>query len=332
MDEIQADLDAATARIEDLRTQEDDLIVRLERIDIEIQDLERARSRLEKKVVTAAQNIYRSGGLEMLEVLLTAENFADLSMRASVLERISERDATTFVELQRTDEELVSLRAELIAKKTDLAETRSELDERSEELQAQFEDVTDEYNDLKDKIAAAAARRAAAARAARQAAAERAHEHGAPSGVPSSPQASTQTAPAPVSVSAAGMTCPVAGPNSFIDSWGFPRSGGRTHEGTDIMAAFGTPVVAIVTGTITYAGYGSSAGNWLQLSGDDGNGYWYMHNQENLVSGGRVTVGQQIATVGNTGNASGGPPHVHFEYHPGGGGPVNPYSLLSSIC
>ena len=71
-----------------------------------IQDLERARSGLEKKVVTAAQNIYRSGGLETLEVLLTAENFADLSMRASVLERISERDATAFVELQRTDEEL----------------------------------------------------------------------------------------------------------------------------------------------------------------------------------------------------------------------------------
>jgi murein DD-endopeptidase MepM/ murein hydrolase activator NlpD len=91
------------------------------------------------------------------------------------------------------------------------------------------------------------------------------------------------------------------------------------------MAAAGTPVVAIVTGTITYAGYGSSAGNWLQLSGDDGNGYWYMHNQVNLVSGGRVSVGQQIATVGNTGNASGGPPHVHFEFHPGGGGPVNPY-------
>jgi peptidoglycan LD-endopeptidase LytH len=102
------------------------------------------------------------------------------------------------------------------------------------------------------------------------------------------------------------------------------------------MAAFGTPVVAIVTGTITYAGYGSSAGNWLQLSGDDGNGYWYMHNQENLVSGGRVTVGQQIATVGNTGNASGGPPHVHFEYHPGGGAPVNPFTsvidLLSAIA
>jgi murein DD-endopeptidase MepM/ murein hydrolase activator NlpD len=321
MEEIQAELDAATARIEQLRTQEDELVVRLQQVDVEIEDLERAQSRLEKKVVAAAQNIYRAGGLETLEVLLTAQNFADLSMRATVLERISKRDATAFIEYERNDEQLTALRAELIAKKDELAETRSELNDKSEELHAKFEEVADEYNDLKKKIAAAA-RRAAAAQQAQD---QSSQQIAAPSS-PAEPQS------APVVVSASGMTCPVAGPNSFIDSWGFPRSGGRTHEGTDIMAAFGTPVVAIVTGTITYAGYGDSAGNWLQLSGDDGNGYWYMHNQENLVTGGRVTAGQQIATVGNTGNASGGPPHVHFEYHPGGGGPVNPYPLLSSIC
>jgi murein DD-endopeptidase MepM/ murein hydrolase activator NlpD len=330
MDDIQAELDAATVRIEQLRTQEDELVVRLDQVDIEIEDLERAKSRLEKKVVAAAQNIYRAGGLETLEVLLTAQNFADLSMRATVLERISERDATAFVEYERTDEELTSLRAELIAKKEELASTRSELDDRSEELQAKFEQVADEYNDLKKKIAAAEARRAAAARARREAADRQSQEQRPQDRAAPSPAVAPQSSPVPVAAS--GKSCPVAGPNSFIDSWGFPRSGGRTHEGTDIMAAFGTPVVAIVTGTITYAGYGSSAGNWLQLSGDDGNGYWYMHNQENLVSGGRVTVGQQIATVGNTGNASGGPPHVHFEYHPGRGAPVNPYSLLASIC
>jgi murein DD-endopeptidase MepM/ murein hydrolase activator NlpD len=98
------------------------------------------------------------------------------------------------------------------------------------------------------------------------------------------------------------------------------------------MAAEGTPVVAIVDGTITYAGYGDSAGNWIILSGTDGDSYWYLHNQDNLVSGGAVSAGQQIATVGSTGNASGGAPHVHFEYHPGGGGPVNPYPLLVAAC
>jgi murein DD-endopeptidase MepM/ murein hydrolase activator NlpD len=98
------------------------------------------------------------------------------------------------------------------------------------------------------------------------------------------------------------------------------------------MAADGTPVVAITDGTITFAGYGDSAGNWIVLSGRDGNGYWYMHNRQNLKTSGSVQAGEQIATVGNTGNASGGAPHVHFEYHPGGGGPINPYPLLSQLC
>jgi peptidoglycan DL-endopeptidase CwlO len=146
---------------------EDELVVRLEQVEIEIQDLERAKSRLERKVVAAAQNIYRAGGLETLEVLRTAQNFADLSMRATVLERISERDATVFVDYERTDEELTSLRAELIARKEELARTRSELNDRSKELQAKFEQVADKYNHLKKKIAAAEAHRAAAARSAR---------------------------------------------------------------------------------------------------------------------------------------------------------------------
>ena len=96
------------------------------------------------------------------------------------------------------------------------------------------------------------------------------------------------------------------------------------------MADYGTPVVAIVSGTLS-SGTSPTGGNMLFLSGDDGHSYWYLHNQENLITSGHVSVGQQIATVGDTGNAV-GIPHVHFEYHPGGGGPVNPYPLLAGIC
>ncbi len=126
------------------------------------------------------------------------------------------------------------------------------------------------------------------------------------------------------------MPCPVAGPVSFTDSFGAARSG-HAHEGVDMMADYGTPVVAVVSGTITYAAYDESGGNMLILSGEDGNDYYYIHNQENLVSGGQVSAGQQIATVGDTGNAA-GTPHLHFEYHPGGGGAVNPTGLASSLC
>ena len=97
------------------------------------------------------------------------------------------------------------------------------------------------------------------------------------------------------------------------------------------MAAYGTPIVAIVSGAITYAAYDGSGGNMIFLTGDDGNAYWYMHNQDNLVSGGHVSVGEEIATVGDTGNAE-GTPHLHFEYHPGGGAAVDPYPLVASIC
>jgi murein DD-endopeptidase MepM/ murein hydrolase activator NlpD len=127
------------------------------------------------------------------------------------------------------------------------------------------------------------------------------------------------------------MTCPVAGPVSFVDSWGAPRSG-HTHQGVDMMADYGTPVVAIVSGTPSYVAYDGSGGNMIFLDGDDGNSYWYMHNQENFVQVGQhVEVGEQIATVGDTGNAAGSP-HVHFEFHPGGGAAINPTPLVSSVC
>lgn len=124
--------------------------------------------------------------------------------------------------------------------------------------------------------------------------------------------------------------CPVAGPHSFANDWGAPRSGGRRHQGNDILGPRGTPVVASVAGTVRHRNSGLG-GKAYYLVGDDGNTYYGAHLQAYGASG-RVSRGTVVGSVGSTGNASGGPPHLHFEIHPGGGRAVNPYPTLRAHC
>ena len=131
-------------------------------------------------------------------------------------------------------------------------------------------------------------------------------------------------------VASAGWVCPVQGPHAFSNDYGAPRGGGRSHQGNDILAARGTPVVANVSGTVTHR-TGAVSGKAYYLAGDDGNRYFGAH-LDSFGASGRVSAGTQIGTVGNTGDASGGPPHLHFEIHPGGSGNVNPFSTLSRYC
>jgi murein DD-endopeptidase MepM/ murein hydrolase activator NlpD len=125
--------------------------------------------------------------------------------------------------------------------------------------------------------------------------------------------------------------CPVQGPRAFTNDWGQPRSGGRRHQGTDILSPRGTPVVASVSGSVR--GHNSSLGGIsYYLNGDDGNTYFGTHLDSLAGVSGRVSQGTVVGYVGNTGNARGGPTHLHFEIHPGGGGPVNPYPTLAQYC
>ncbi len=133
----------------------------------------------------------------------------------------------------------------------------------------------------------------------------------------------------------AGMICPVAGPVHFRDDFGDPRSGGRGHQGDDMFAEYGTPVVALESGVIfqadaTPVGLG---GIDIWLRGDSGTSYYHAHNSANVVTvNQRVTVGQVVGYVGDTGNARGGPSHLHFEVHPGGGPAVDPYPTVARLC
>jgi len=135
----------------------------------------------------------------------------------------------------------------------------------------------------------------------------------------------------PAPASAGGLICPVHGPVSFVDSWHAPRPGGRLHEGVDLMAPRGTPNVATVSGSVTMKSGGTS-GNGAYLRGDNGDSYYYFHLDSYEGGARHVDQGEVIGYTGNTGDASGGATHTHFEVHPGGGGAVNPYPVVRPIC
>jgi murein DD-endopeptidase MepM/ murein hydrolase activator NlpD len=133
--------------------------------------------------------------------------------------------------------------------------------------------------------------------------------------------------------SAPGSSCILDRPYSYVDTWGAARSGGRSHQGTDVMAPHGARVFAIVNGVVSRESSSTNGGIQLYLQGDNGIEYFYAHLSGYAVAAGtRVRAGQLVAYNGQTGNARFTAPHVHFEVHPGGGSPVNPYAYLRRVC
>ena len=153
-------------------------------------------------------------------------------------------------------------------------------------------------------------------------------------------KAATKVAPTPPpsggggggGVSASGKACILERPYSYVDSWGAARSGGRRHQGTDVMAPLGARVFAFVNGVVSRESSSTNGGIQLYLQGDNGVEYFYAHLSGYAVSTGtRVRAGQLVAYNGQTGNARYTAPHTHFEVHIGGS-PVNPYPHLKPVC
>jgi peptidoglycan LD-endopeptidase LytH len=277
---------------------------------------------VEEAAEQKAVEMYMRGAASAPGVLLSVANVGQVMSTSEMLAAASEDDQAALAELTaleadlaRFQEELTDVEAELRAveaAKLDALNQQEEARNASEAAYAQMSDRCKELNrKYKQEQAAAAARAAAQAQG----------KSGAAAGA--SPQATS------------GFICPMTpGRTSFIDSWGFPRSGGRRHKGTDMMAAWNEPVFAVASGSV-YIRNGGLGGKIVWLTADNGTGYYYAHLSDWAVSNGsRVSRGQTIGYNGNSGNAVGGAPHVHFEIHPGGRGApaVNPYPTLASAC
>ena len=140
-------------------------------------------------------------------------------------------------------------------------------------------------------------------------------------------------------LSSDGYVFPIFGTASFGDSFGAPRPGipGGWHHGEDIFAPEGAPLLAVADGTIHQVGFIKLGGYRLWLRDDLGNDFYYAHLSAYsplAIEGKRVEGGDVIGFVGDTGDADGGAPHLHFEIHPaamaglGYDGVVAPYPIL----
>jgi murein DD-endopeptidase MepM/ murein hydrolase activator NlpD len=127
------------------------------------------------------------------------------------------------------------------------------------------------------------------------------------------------------------LTCPVHGRGFFSNDFGAPRYAGgyHPHQGNDVFATQGTPIVSPFDGTAVTT---PNLLGGLAVTVYGAAGYVYNAHLSAYGKLGPVRAGEVVGFVGNTGDAAGGPPHDHFEFHPNNGPAVNPYPYLVAAC
>ncbi|MGH2760446.1 MAG: murein hydrolase activator EnvC family protein [Actinomycetota bacterium] len=263
-------------------------------------DMVELRDRLKSRVRAA----YRNRGVGFFQFLLEAESFRDFNLRLMSLQRQTLNDEDLILQLRKKQHELDLTERELDRQEGVLASQKDAYLSQGRRLAITLAEQNRIYQSLRGQL-----RREELARLFRVIG----------GGVRG------QSVPLDF--------CPVAGPHSVSNSFGASRGGGsRRHQGNDIMAPHGAPIVAVVSGRVTRTGNGGLGGKSIYLSGN-GVEFYYAHlSSISVGSGQSVSAGQRLGGNGNSGNARGGPSHLHFEIHPGGGRAIDPYPSLARVC
>ncbi|MGZ5328840.1 MAG: murein hydrolase activator EnvC family protein [Actinomycetota bacterium] len=310
LDRVAASWQAAEAR---LALAQDAAAAARTRID----ELEGRLADVQVRLNERAAALYMAGGDPTVMALITSGSVEDVADRLQFADAVAQRDADLATAVSVQAQELAWERERLAAAVSDGQAAVAQLQSQSDAIKANVANLQSRVGTLQEQLAAEQAAAAATT--------------SPPTGGDTS-GGDTTGSPPPITGSGWLLTCPVNGPTSFTDSFGDPRPGGRSHEGIDMIAAFGTPVVAVHSGTVHRTS--SSTGGYGTVIFHDGTADWTFYTHFSSYSGSgegsHVSAGDTIGLVGATGDTTVN--HLHFEYHPGGGAAVDPYSALLGVC
>ena len=300
----------------------------VERAAEKLAELKSAERAHRGAMANRAVRLYKRGSYGALTSVLTSGTVAEALERTALVRAINRADNAVIEQVTITQTAISAQRKQLKVEQEELgrvAARQREITAEAEKLRndralalaatsAKVQALQGHETELQEEsreIAALARRaeRVAAAQAASRAAA-----------APASAAAPVSSAPAPTAGS--GWSWPARGPVTS----GFGYRWGRMHEGIDIGAPMNAPTYAAAGGTVTYAGSMGGYGNLVLIDHGNGTVTAYAHHTSILVGvGSRVSGGQQIGTIGVTGNVTG--PHMHFEVRVGGS-PRDPMAYL----
>jgi murein DD-endopeptidase MepM/ murein hydrolase activator NlpD len=323
----QDDLEQALLELDQVTSELDNLIYTIGLLESKISTYERDVEGLRETAQELVLEAYTSGGRGLVTAAFEAGSIQDLLTSQQLMNRAAIRDIADLDRLQAVSREMDRLKLELVDSRAEVEILEAEaaaLVERANNLadeakatynnasaaeQRAIDNLAKERRELQAAIALKKARDVAAANS----------KSGTAAGLP--PAATP------------GFYCPVQGGASFIDSWGFPRSGGRRHKGVDMFNKRNTPLIAVVDGRVKFSS-NSLGGLSTHLYSGDGTTYYYTHLEKhptNISSGSYVTAGTVVGYLGNSGNARYTSPHLHFGIRPGGVA-VNPYPTVRHYC
>lgn len=333
--QIQADLDAANARLQGIRNKQAEINAQIVATQNEIVKMEAYLKTRQNVLNRRVRAIYMHGQLNYLEVILGANSFSDFANRVELLKRIIRSDYNLILEIQKQKAAIEAKKAQLEEDKRQLDALAAEAEKTQKEIAAKKAEQQKVLDAAKSNKAAAAQmeqdlnaqlasvrnliqQRLAAAEAARQAAQQAAEsDNGGGGGSDDNYVQGT-----------GAMSWPCSGPITSPFGYRTHPIFGTTifHAGIDIGVDYGTPIHAADSGVVVYSGWISGYGNAVIIDHGGGVSTLYGHNQSLAVSEGQsVSKGSVIAYAGSTGNSTG--PHCHFEVDVNGS-PVNPVGYL----